>query len=133
MLWNNYGKMWLNFSKKFILPYNDTTFLRLCNFTWSNSLLYNVNIIMPIQQKRSQMSCYQTVDTTRSPYFLNIRVNLDWIIYDDRVQNRKKYFEIVAFLKFEWGSSRAVNSNENQNTTKLVSVAGKWFINIFGL
>ena len=45
----------------------------------------------------------------------------------------KLFLNYTAVLNFDLGTSRAVNSNENQNTTKLVSVAGKGFINIFGL
>ena len=56
-------------------------------------------------------------------------VTLAWsrVIYN-RVRNRKKYFEIAAFLNFEWGTLRAGNSNENKNTTqtnKHISVATK--------
>ena len=46
------------------------------------------------------------------------------VIYD-RVRNRKNYFEIAAFLNFELGTSRVVNSNENTNTNKHISVAAK--------
>ena len=35
------------------------------------------------------------------------------VIYD-RVWNRKNYFEIVAFLNLEWGTSIAGSSNENK-------------------
>ena len=39
----------------------------------------------------------------------------------------KNYFEIAAFLNFEQGTSRVgnSNSNENKNTDKHISVAGK--------
>ena len=35
------------------------------------------------------------------------------VIYD-RVRNRKNYFEIAAFLNFEWGTSREGNSKHKQ-------------------
>ena len=35
------------------------------------------------------------------------------------------FFEIVAFLNLEGGTSRAGNSNENKNTNKHISVAAK--------
>ena len=44
------------------------------------------------------------------------------VIYD-RVQNRKNYFEIAAFLNFERVTSRVGNSNENTNAH--ISVAAK--------
>ena len=37
----------------------------------------------------------------------------------------KIIFEIAAFLNFEWGTSRAVNSNESKNTDKHISAAAK--------
>ena len=45
-------------------------------------------------------------------FFQNFPV-LTRVIYD-RVQNRKNYFEIAAFLNFERGTSRAGNSNQNK-------------------
>ena len=41
------------------------------------------------------------------------------VIYD-RVRNRKKYFEIAAFLNFKRGTSRAGNSNENKHISVVV-------------
>ena len=49
---------------------------------------------------------------------------LSRVIYD-RVWNRKNYFEIVTFLKFERGTSRAGNLNANKNTNKHISVVAK--------
>ena len=46
------------------------------------------------------------------------------VIYD-RVQNRKNYFKIAAFLNFERGTSRVGNSNKNKDTNKHISVAAK--------
>ena len=40
------------------------------------------------------------------------------VVYDDRVQKRKYYFEIPAFLQIERGKSRVGNSKSNENKNK---------------
>ena len=45
-----------------------------------------------------------------------------YIVIYDRVLNRKKYFEIVALLNFERGTSRVGNSNSKSNESKNVFV-----------
>ena len=53
--------------------------------------------------------------------FVQMFVPQSRVIYD-RVQSRKKYFEIAALLNFERGTSRARNSNENKTQTNTVAV-----------
>ena len=43
------------------------------------------------------------------------------VIYD-RVRNKKNNFEITAFLNYEWGTSRAVNSKSNENKNVFVFI-----------
>lgn len=50
--------------------------------------------------------------------YRNLQINHFRVIYD-RIQNRKKYFEITAFLNFECGASRLGYLNENLNFTGL--------------
>ena len=46
--------------------------------------------------------------------YRNLQINHLRVIYD-RIQNRKKYFEITVFLNFECRASRLGYSNENLN------------------
>ena len=50
--------------------------------------------------------------------YRNLQINHLRVI-NDRIHNRKKYFEITAFLNFECGASRLGYLNENLNFTGL--------------